>query len=934
KRLALEPDYALLREQLIDLLWPDAGLSASSNSLRQTLHLGRRQLRRLPLDQSQILRSQGDRVQLYPTDVCWTDVRDFEDAARVARKSDEPASYWAAIDRYTGPLLPGDIYDDWTTSHRESLKTTYLHLLEDVSRLHEERGEPSQAIAALRQLVAAEPSFEAAHLQLMRLFAATGSRALALAQYQQLTDVLARTFDIAPEPATEAVYQQIKGACNASSVSSVDQSASMRPRVRTSAGNLPHAVSRFIGRERELADVVQQIAHHRLVTLTGPGGTGKTRLALEAARHIAANYSDGVWLVRLAGVIDPVLVPQACLDALSIEAEAHWAPVETLVRSLHDAELLLVLDNCEHLIAVCAELAETLLHSCPRVRILATSRETLRLPGERPWAVPSLPVPHSPVDLLIAAKNDAVCLFLDRLGLYQPDTQLTPENVDAICTICRRLDGLPLALELAAARTSVLSLAQLASRLDDALAVLTSGSRRAPTRQQTLRATLDWSYRLLEADERTLFRRLAIFTDGWTLDMAETICPGSDLPEAMILELHGQLVAKSLVQVALDADEARYRLLEPVRQYAMELLEAYDERGYLSDRLATYFVTFLETIDSELSGPRQADWFARLDREHDNLRAALRWAIQRSAADTALRIEAVLWRYWGIRWHSTEGLRWIQDTLALTSAARTPARARAALGAGELARRILDFDASIAMLEESLAIQRALGDASGIAQALSFLANAAAMAGDFDRARACATEGLQLFRTLDDRLGIARTLNLLAEDARLHGDYATAARDYREALELDQLLGDQQGTAVRLHNLGYIALHDGDVAQAVRSFCAAYALDQALDYRTGPLSFLEGMAAAMSAAGRPELSARFYGAWEANCALPGTEFRLHPPDQQEFDRYTARAAAALDDACFARAWEAGRQLSLQQAVSEALAIEHEFASGATSLPQP
>jgi predicted ATPase/DNA-binding SARP family transcriptional activator len=928
KRLALTSDHAMLREQLIDLLWPDADVLAASNRLRQTLHVGRRQLRVLPLDAAQILRSQGDRVHLYPPEQCWTDVRAFEDAARLARTTDDPAIYWAAIDRYAGPLLPEDLYDDWTMFRRESLESTYLRLLEHVARLHEDRGEFSQSIEALRRLISVEPTYEAAHLRLMRLFAATGSRPLALAQYQQLVDVLAHTFDITPEPETQALYQSIKEGATSLNVAPGDQPAGFRPKPQQSSGNLPHAVSRFIGREQELIDVVQQVANHRLVTLTGPGGTGKTRLALEAAQHVATSYANGAWLVRLAGLVDPALVPQAVVDALGVEAEAHCSLVDTLVMSLRDAELLLLLDNCEHLISACAELAQTLLHACPRLRILATSRETLRLPGECPWAVPSLPVPHSSATLIDATKNDAVRLFVDRVGLYQPGFQLTPENVEAVCTICRRLDGLPLALELAAARASVLSLSQLASRLDDALAVLTSGARRAPTRQQTLRATLDWSYQLLDADERILFRRLAVFTDGWTLDMAESICAGADLPSSAILELHGQLVSKSLVQVALDSDEARYRLLEPVRQYAMELLEACDDRDSLSERHATYFVTFLEEIDPELSGPRQVDWIARLEREHDNVRAALRWAIQRGEADIALRIEAVLWRYWGIRWHSSEGLKWIQDTFALANADRTLARARAALGAGELARRILDFDTSIAMLEESLDIHRELGDASGTAQSLSYLANAAAMAGDFNRARTCATESLELFRALDDGLGIARTLNILAEDARLHGDYVMASRNYREALELDRLLGDQQGIAVRLHNLGYVALHEGDVALAARSFCDGFMLDQELGYRTGPLSFLEGMAAAMSAADRLRLAARLYGAWEANCALPGTEFKLHPPDQQEFDRYTSGVAAALGSDQFAQEWEAGRQLSLEQAVAEAMVAERELAGGA------
>jgi len=386
----------------------------------------------------------------------------------------------------------------------------------------------------------------------------------------------------------------------------------------------------------------------------------------------------------------------------------------------------------------------------------------------------------------------------------------------------------------------------------------------------------------------------------------------------MILDLHGQLVAKSLVQAVLDGDEARYRLLEPVRQYAIELLKASGEDARLRARHAAYFADFVEAIEAELSGPAQVGWFTRLEQEHDNIRAALSWAIEQADGDLALRIEAVLWRYWSIRWHSATGLAVIEGTLALPGSSATRARAWALLGAGELARRILDFPRAISLTEESLVLFRALDDTSGVAWSLAYLANSANVASDFDRARACAGESLELFRALGDQPGIARALNILAEVARVHDDYQTAGRFYRAALEIDRQLGDQQNIAVRLHNLAYVALHDGDVDLAMRSFAEAYRLDRELGYRTGPLSFLEGMAAAMSAAGRYRLSARLSGAWEANSGLPGAEFKLHPADQREFDRYTAQTTAALGPGRYAKEWEAGRQLSLEEATAEAL----------------
>ena len=912
KRLALERDCALDREQLAGLFWPESSRAAGLNSLRQTVHVARRQLESLPLDPAHLLRSHGSRIQLYPPDSCEIDVHAFEVAARSARGSADPARYWTAIERYHGPLLPDDLYVEWTDAPRTSLERTYLSLLTDVARLHEARGEPQQAIAAWRRLVASEPADEVAHVRLMQLLTAIGNRPLALEQYRLLEDTLARTLGVAPEPETQALYRRIKtsGGRGVAIPALVD--------ARRSPGNLPHPVSSFIGREQEVAAVVEQLGHHRLVTLTGPGGIGKTRLALEVAERAATQYVDGAWLIRLAGASDPSLVPQAVIDALGIDDGPQRPPLETLLASLRDADLLLFLDNCEHLIDACAELVEVLLHACPAVRILATSRELLRVRGERPWAVPVLQLPSPVAALEEAARSDAVRLFLDRVGLYRPDICLTPENLNAVCTICRRLDGLPLALELAAARAAVLPLSQLATRLDDALGLLTGGARQAPTRQQTLRAALDWSYQLLAADERVLFRRLAVFADGWTLDMAESICSGEALAASTILDLHGQLVAKSLVQAVLDGDEARYRLLEPVRQYAIELLEVSGEHPSLCARQAAYFAEFVEAIEAELSGPAQVGWFKRLEEEHGNIRSALRWAIAQAEGDLALRIEAVLWRYWSIRWHSATGLDLIEETLALPGSSQSRARAWTLLGAGELARRVLDFPRAISLTEESLALFRALDDTSGIAWSLSYLANSANVASDFERAEACARESLELFRTLGDQPGIARALNILAEVARVHDDYQTAGRFYRAALEIARQLGDQQNIAVRLHNLAYVALHDGDVELAMRSFAEAYRLDRELGYRTGPLSFLEGMAAALSEDGRYRLSARLFGAWEANSGLPGTEFKLHPADQREFDRYTARTTAALGSELCAKEWEAGRQLSLEEAAAEAL----------------
>lgn len=935
KLLALAPEHALHREQLGDRLWPEFAPAAATNNLRHTLYLARRALSRLPVDPAQVLQTQNGLVQLYPTARLRIDVDDFAAAAEAARHAADPAAYWAAIERYTGPLLPKDLYADWAAARRETLTATYLALLDDVAQLHEVRGEYPEAVAALRRLVAAEPVHEAATVRLMQLYAVTRRRPLALRQYQQLARNLARELDATPEPATRALYEEIRQGHFPSAATNTGGDRFPTAAAARPLTNLPHLLTNFIGREREIAEIGGVLTSQRLVTLIGPGGTGKTRLALELARIQADDFPDGVWLVELAALVDPTLVPQAVADVLGIQAEGR-AQVETLVTALRDSALLLVLDNCEHLIGACAQLVDTLLSACPRVRILATSREALRLPGERPWPVPALPLPDRDDELAVVVENEAVRLFVDRVRWHQSGFALTAENADAVCVICRRLDGLPLALELAAARTAILTPPQLASRLDDALGVLTNGSRDAPTRHQTLRATLNWSYALLDAREQRLFRRLAVFAGGWTLEAAEAIGPGDDLAQDEIVVLLGQLVAKSLVQVDLSEEASRYRLLEPVRQYSTDLLAASGETDAVRARHAAHFVAFVERIEPELTGPRQVVWFDRLDREHDNLRAALAWALERENAETILRLGAVCWRYWGLRWHSAEGLKWLRAGLALASATPSSARARAALGAGELARRLLDFELARSLLQEALDLHRALGDTGGVAWSLIYLANALSMAGVDAEGRVCAQESLTLFRTLGDQVGMARALNTLGEDARLVGDYAQAAACYMEALDINRTMGDQQEIAKCLHNLGYVALHHGDVPRAVRSFHESYRLNQELGYRTGPLSFLEGMAASASAAGHPEAAARLYGAWTAGCAPPGTEFKLHPPDQAEYDRAVARVRAALDEAAFARTWAAGAKLTLEQALTTALrlaeTLAHVPASAGTDLP--
>ena len=422
--------------------------------------------------------------------------------------------------------------------------------------------------------------------------------------------------------------------------------------------NLPRQLTSFIGREREMAEVRRLLSTTRLLTLTGSGGCGKTRLALQVAADLVEAFAEGVWFVDLAPLSDPALVPQTVAATLRVREEPGRPILITLSEYLQPRHLLLVLDNCEHLVGACAELAQALLRACPHLQILATSREPLRIGGETTWRVPSLSLP----DLLrlplveSLAEYEAVRLFTDRAEVVLPGFLVTDQNALAVAQVCHRLDGIPLAIELAATRVKVLPVHQIAARLDDRFRLLTGGSRTALPRQQTLRAVMDWSYILLSEKERTLLRRLSVFAGGWTLDAAEAVCSGNRIETVEVLDLLAQLVDRSLVAVDREDAEARYRLLDTVRQYAREKLQDSGEETEVHGRHREWFLDLAERTEPELLGPEQGVWLARLEAEHDNLRAALTWSQQEEeGGEAGLRLAGALGRFWWMRGHLTEG---------------------------------------------------------------------------------------------------------------------------------------------------------------------------------------------------------------------------------------------------------------------------------------
>ncbi|MGH3146816.1 MAG: ATP-binding protein, partial [Rubrobacter sp.] len=539
--------------------------------------------------------------------------------------------------------------------------------------------------------------------------------------------------------------------------------------------NLPLQTSSFVGRERELAEVRALQASSRLLTLTGPGGSGKTRLALETAAGLAGDFRDGVFWVELSAISDPGLITASVARVLGVRGGTGLSPEEALLNHLEDKQTLLVLDNCEHLVGACAGFADALLRSCQGLKILATSREAFRIPGERAWIVPSLslPDPQSKPKPKEAARFEAVSLFVQRVAAVVPNFTLTEENTAAVVRICERLDGIPLAIELAAARVRVLSPSQIASRLDDRFLLLTGGSRVAVPRQRTLRAAMDWSHELLSGRERALFRRLSAFTGGFSLEAAEAVCSADDIDRDEILGLLFRLVDKSLVLVVRgeERDEARYLMPETVLRYASEKLGEAGEEDRVRSRHADFFLRRAEEAEPGLVGAEQGTWLGRLDTDHANLRTAMGWYAARGEPEAIFRLAGALWWFWFMRGHYGEGREWLEGALAKGGDTPSKYRAKALTAAGDLAFLQSEYGRATERLEEGLALYRTLGDERGIASAVQLLGSIAREQGHYEQAETFHGESLALWRGLEDDWGVAQSLNYLGFVAWLRGDY-------------------------------------------------------------------------------------------------------------------------------------------------------------------
>jgi predicted ATPase/class 3 adenylate cyclase len=585
--------------------------------------------------------------------------------------------------------------------------------------------------------------------------------------------------------------------------------------------NLPAQLTTFIGREEEIAEIEKELESHRLLTLTGPGGIGKTRLSVQVAAHLLETFPDGVWFVELAPLTNPDLIAQTIHTTLGLVEPPGKNILPILIDYLSQKKALLILDNCEHLVEACAQLTHTLLVHSPSLKILASSREALGVAGELAWQVPSLALPDlkKTTELDQLSEYEAVQLFLDRASLANPHFLMTEDNAPAIAQICYHLDGIPLAIELAAARVRGLSVEQIASRLDDRFRLLTSGARTVMPRHQTLHALIDWSHALLSESERALLRRLSVFAGGWTVEAAESVCAGDGLESDQILDMLLHLVDKSLVVAKTQVAEPRYHLLETIRQYAREKLWAAGEGELMRQQHLAYFVDLAERAEPNLRAFDMVMWLDRLEDELENIRVALEWALE-SDIEAQLRLaNALLW-FWQIRGHKNEGIAWWERGLSIerTELGEEPLTLNRALLRGKALSAIgiekilcADFDRAKTYLKESVALFRGLGSAGkqGMTYALTWLA------GDDSQSKSIQEQNLTVFREIGDKFGAADCLLFLSQEARNNNDYERAITLEEEHLALRREIGDHDGAATALFQLGHSAFLQQDFRRAI-----------------------------------------------------------------------------------------------------------------------
>ena len=1095
--LAYHVERAHTREVLAELLWPEHTPQSGRLNLNTALHSLRKQLEPPGVPAGAVIISNRFLVQLNP-DAVTVDVAEFESALQLEKQThsqpEQTHHLLTAVKLYRGELLPG-FYDEWIEQERTRLEETYLHALDRLCQLLAQARDFDRALDYARRAINADPLREEAHVALMRLYVDAGQPAAALEQYQELKRLLKEFLNAAPSATTRALVRDLSEQLAVSSnelvvVSGgrvvVSRQQAGRRKVKeeqtpvisqpapvlqfptphpsslishpSSVGSLPLQFTRFFGREEEIAQLRETLLSEgtRLITLTGAGGSGKTRLAIETVGRLWEQFTGGVWFVPLADISDPRLIAAKVRDTLRLPRLPHVEPLEQVVDALNRSLVvpplggknrwdkppeggttnsttnrsvrpLLVLDNFEHLAAGGALVVLTLLKRVPSLRALVTSRRRLNVGDEREFPVLPLPTPQTSVDssrLTVGSRLPSTVnrqlstvspeslmtfpsmqLFVDRAQAARPDFQVTKRNASAVAELCRRLEGIPLAIELAAARAQVLTVAQMLDRISKRFDLLSK--RRADTtlRHRSLWAAMEWSYHLLSPELQRFFASLSVFRGGWTVEAAEQVCcaedtriqrckdmemqayndasaespPASLHPciSASVVEYLAQLRSHSLVLAEESEPEMRYRMLETLREFGVEQLTA-EEQSALSQRHANYFLSLAEEAKPHLDSPGVGTWLARLETEHDNLRAALQWCVDSGDGEAGVRMGGSLWRLWSEHGHLREGREWLAKLVILPGAsARTKARAHALNGAGNLAYAQGDLAAARAFLEEALAIRQERDDRRGVAGILNNLANVVSAQGDDEMARTLYEQALVINRELSNRTMEAVNLYNLGKIASDQGDQAAARALHEQGLAVNRELGNRAWEAYDLLGMGMAAWRQGDTA-AARTLCQqSLALFREFGNRKGIAQALYGLGMAACRAGDPDKSARsFYeesltmyrelgdkrgiasalkGMAELSLVVPPSGGSSEPPsggttsggtpsgaeraarlwgaaeslreaigaplppcDHSDYERHVVVARAVLGEKAFSTAWAHGRALPLEQAIAYAL----------------
>lgn len=967
--LALNRKRSHSREHLIDLFWPDMDTEEGRSNLSTTLSSLRRALEQSDIPAGNTLIADRQNVRLNAEAVS-TDVAEFEETLHEAAQAITLAERIRLLEHaaglYRGDLLP-DCYEEWALLEQTRLQEQYGNALQQWSEALEQAGEREAALEAAQRWARTDPFCEAACQTQIRLLAALGRMAPAIGIYRALEKRFMEDLGVRPSTATRQMIERLRLDPDAFTSPPVRKHEAapqqnppsehnktgapkrqpvLPPTLPADLASLPPRLTRFLGRTEEIERLVAMLggewlqadrlppagslfpSHRlRLMTLTGPGGVGKTRLAVETALRLASRFADRVWFVSLADLAVPSLIPFMLTNLLKLPPAPGADALERVVEALGTRPCLLVLDNFEHLLERKSDpgakgegqsgsgtaLVRLLLERVPGLVCLVTSRQPLHLGGEQEFPVTPLSVPmqtRTPGELM---EYESVALYADRTRMINPDFTLTPANADTVAALCRKLEGMPLAIEMAAAWARILSPAKTLERLEQQLDLLVMRRRDLPSRQQSLRATIEWSYALLEPEQQRLFMRLSVFRGGWTLEAAESVW------DAEVLLLLSELQERSLIVNQETESETRWRLLEPLRAFAAEKLEEAGEMNAAQQAHYGYFLSLAETASREFGGAEEKVWMNRLEAEHDNLRAAMEWCLAKEERITeGLRLAGALWRFWFVLGYWNEGQRWLDNVLERSAEMQNPLRIPVLDGAGLLAFHRGEHVRARACAEAHLALCRQFEDRLGTGFALRLLGQLASAQGDFDAARTFAEEDLALCRAVGNKQMSAWALMNLGAVARWQGNYVAAEQHYEACLTIGQALDYPNLIAYAQADLGRVLLKQGRVAAAHACFRESLALWKDIETNPGhgTVRCLEGMAQTAYARGEVVNMAQRFG--QAEVLRERLHFPLPSVDRSDYDD-VASARATLGPEAFDTAWAIGRALPLEQIVAEFLA---------------